>query len=106
MHDFGDVTWDNRGKITIDGSTVKGENIVDLINDVVRNRKQPLSNGSGQFAQALRKANIPREFIVNDKIWQLVSSPQSDSDDEEEETQQSDSEKTNEKPSNRSPQES
>ena len=103
LHDFGDVTWDNRGKITIDGSTVKGGNLVDLINDVVRNRKQPLSNGSGQFAQVLRKANIPREFIVNDKIWQLVSSPQSDSDDEEEETQQSDSEKTNEKPSNRSP---
>ena len=65
----------------------------------MRNRKQPLSNGSGQFAQALRKANIPREFIVNDKIWQLLSSPQSD----DEETQQSDSEKTNEKPSNRSP---
>ena len=61
-----------------------------------------MSNGSGQFAQAFHKANIPREFIVNDKIWQLVSSPQSDSDDEEEETQQSDSEKTNEKSSNRS----
>ena len=103
LHDFDDVTWDNRGKITIDGSAAKGGNIVDFINDAVRNRKQPLSNGSSQFAQALRKANITREFIVNDKNWQLVSSPQSDSDNEEEETQQSDSEKTNEKPSNRSP---
>ena len=101
LHDFGDITWDNRGKITIDGSAVKGGNIVNLINDAVRNRKQSLSKGSGQFAQVLRKANIPREFIVNDKIWQLVSSPQSDSD-YEEETQQSDSEKTNEKLSNRS----
>ena len=73
MHDFGDITWDNRGKITINGSAVKGENIVDLINNAVRNRKQPLSNGSGEFAPVLRKANIPREFIVNDKIWQLVS---------------------------------
>ena len=101
LHDFGDVTWDDRGKNTIDSSTVEGENIVDLINDAVRNRKQPLSNGSGQwFAQAFRKANIPREFIVNDKIWQLVSSPQSD----DEETQQSDSEKTNEKPSSNHPQ--
>ena len=71
LHDFGDITWDDRGKI--DGSTVKGENIVDLINDAMRYRKQPLSNGS---------------------------SPQSDSDDE---TQQSDSEKANEKPYNRSP---
>ena len=79
----------------------KGGNIVDLINDAVRNRKQTLSNGSAQFTQTLRKANIPREFIANDKIWQLVSSPQSDSDDEEE-TQQSDREKTNEKLSNRS----
>ena len=69
----------------------------------MRNRKQSLSNGFGQFAQALRKqANISREFIVNDKIWQLVSSPQSDSDDEEE-TQQSDSEKANKKLCNRSP---
>ena len=59
LHDFGNITWDNRGKITIDGSAVKGGNIVDLINDAVRNRKQPLSNGSCQFAQALRKANIP-----------------------------------------------
>ena len=48
LHNFGDVTWDNRGKITIDGSAVKGGNIVDLINDGVRNRKQPLSNGSGE----------------------------------------------------------
>ena len=24
LHDFGDVTWDNRGKITIDGSAVIG----------------------------------------------------------------------------------
>ena len=91
LHDFGDITWDNRGKITIDGSAAKGGHIVNLINDAVRNRKQPLSNGCGQFAQALRKANIPREFIVNDKIWQFVSSLQSDSDDEEE-TQHSDSE--------------
>ena len=101
LHDFGDITWDNRGKITIDGSAVKGGNIVNLIKDAVRNRKQPLSKGSGQFAQALRKANIPREFIVNDKIWQLLSSPQSDSDNEEE-TQQPDGENTNEKLSNRS----
>ena len=42
LHDFGDVIWDNRGKITIDGSAIKGGNIVDLINDAVRNRKQPL----------------------------------------------------------------
>ena len=102
LHDFGDITWDNRGKITTDVSAVNGGNTVDLINDAVRNRKPPLSNGSGQFTQALRKANIPREFIVNDKIWQLVSSPQSDSGDEEE-TQQSDSEKTNKKLSPRSP---
>ena len=97
MHDFGDVTWDDRGKITIDGSIVKGGNIVDLINDAVRNRKQTLSNGYGQFVQALRKANIPREFIVNDKIWKLVSSTQSDA----EETQQSDSKTTNEQSSNK-----
>ena len=98
LHDFRDVTWDGRGEITLDG-TVKDGYIVDLINDTVRNRNQQLSNGSGQFAQALRKANIQREFIVNDKIWQLVSSPQSD----DKETKQSDSEKTNGKPSNRSP---
>ena len=49
LHDFGDVTWDNRGKITIDVSVVKGGNIVDLINDTVRNSKQALSNSYGQF---------------------------------------------------------
>ena len=96
---FGDVTWDDCGKVTIDGSVVKGGNIVDLISDVVKNRKQPLSNGYVQFAQALRKAHIPREFIANDKIWELVSSPQSNA----QETQESNSEKTNEKLSHRSP---
>ena len=49
FYDFGDVTRDDRGKITIDVSVVKGGNIVDLINDTVRNSKQALSNSYGQF---------------------------------------------------------
>ena len=33
------ITWDTRGEVTIDGEKVESSNIIDLVNDIVRPRK-------------------------------------------------------------------
>lgn len=63
------LTWDNKGVVTLDGETVKESNIIDLINEAMRERKAFNPKGKAQFAAFLRRHNIPREFIGNEKFW-------------------------------------
>lgn len=65
------IRWDHEGRVTIDGVLVPNSNIVDLINDAVRSRKNFKANGQRQFIQSLRDIAVPREFIGNDKLWEL-----------------------------------
>ena len=63
----------NMEKVYIDGVLLPGGNIIDLINDATRNRKTvsaPL--GHLQFAAALQRAHIPKEFIGNDRVWKNI----------------------------------
>ncbi|KAG8239651.1 hypothetical protein J437_LFUL019349 [Ladona fulva] len=65
----GKIVWDERGVISIDGRFIPRSNITDLINDVVRPRKNTNPNGWKAFYNALREINIPQEYIGNQKRW-------------------------------------
>lgn len=69
----GEVTWDKRGSVQIDGNTVQGACIVDLINDAMRDRKRPPPAGYSQFVSALRHSNIPRDFIGNTRVLRSIN---------------------------------
>ena len=59
------IQWDNN-ELTIDGKRMVGSNLVDLVGDVLRNRKTvsaPMY--SDDFLQLLADMNVPEELIRN-----------------------------------------
>ena len=57
------VTWNERGELIHKGVAIRGSNAVDLIHDLLRNRKTPDPVGWQQFANQMRAANIPMELV-------------------------------------------
>ena len=63
------MSWNERGEFVYNGEVVKGSNIADLVNDVVRHRKTFHPHGWQEFARALRQGNVPQDLIGNRKRW-------------------------------------
>ena len=63
------MNWNERGEYIHNGEVIKGSNIVDLVNDVVRHRKALHPHGWQEFARALRQGNVPQDLIWNRKRW-------------------------------------
>lgn len=61
----GAVSWDRQGVVSVAGTPMRGTNIVDLINDVVRERKNMQAVGRTRFASILHQLNTPQEYIGN-----------------------------------------
>ena len=61
--------WNERGEFVHDGRVIKGSNIVDLVNDVVRHRKDFQPHGWQEFARALRRGNVPQDLVGNRRRW-------------------------------------
>ena len=59
------VTWNERGELIHKGVAIRDSNAVDLIHDLLRNRKTPDPVGWQQFANQVRAANIPMELVGN-----------------------------------------
>ena len=59
------VTWNERGELMHKGVAIRGSIAVDLIHDLLRNRKTPDPVGLQQFANQMRAANIPMELVGN-----------------------------------------
>ena len=59
------VTWNERVELIHNGVAIRGSNAVDLIHDLLRNRKTPDPVGWQQFANQMRAANIPMELVGN-----------------------------------------
>ena len=59
------VTWNERGELIHKGVAIRGSNAVDLVHDLLRNRKTPDPVGWQQFANQMRTANIPMELVGN-----------------------------------------
>lgn len=63
------ISWDRRGEVTIDNVQVPSSNIIDLVNDIVRNRKNAQSVGREYFSWFLRDNAVPLEYIGNLELY-------------------------------------
>lgn len=68
------VTWDERGEVSLDGKTIRGSSISDLIGDLVRTRRGFFPTGRDKFTQVLAKLNTPEDFVRNENRRQLMAS--------------------------------
>ena len=59
------IQWNDRGELILDGATVPGSNMVDLVHDVLRKRKQSDPVGWQPFVKHLKHINIPMELVGN-----------------------------------------
>lgn len=79
------VKWDERGIVYIKGNKITNSNITDLLNDIVRPRKNGDPIGWREFSTVLRDINIPFELIGNlkrrDYMRQLFERHQADNSD-------------------------
>lgn len=66
------LTWSSNGEMVVNGNKIAGSNIVDLINDLSRERKKNPPIGSDIFLKKLIEENIPKEIIVNKKRLGLL----------------------------------
>ena len=57
--------WNDRGELMIEGSAILGSNMMGLVNDVLRKRKQSDPVGWRPFAIHLKNINLPMEFVGN-----------------------------------------
>lgn len=67
------VKWNELGEIEYGGRVIKQSNLTDLVNDVLRKRKQatdPL--GWEDFADALRQVNVSQDLIGNPTRWDYI----------------------------------
>ena len=65
-----EVKWNNLGELEYRGQLIKNSNLTDLVNDVLRKRKNsrdPL--GWETFADVLHRLNVPQELIGNPTRW-------------------------------------
>lgn len=65
VKDSPDMGWNSKGELLLDGSPIPNSNIVDLINDMLRKRKNVSPTGWQEFARKLQGSNVPAELIRN-----------------------------------------
>ena len=65
----GNIEWDDKGLVKVNGQQIKDGNITDLINDAVRHRKNFTAHGRQQFSSVMRQAGLPHEFVGNNQFW-------------------------------------
>ena len=66
------LTWDEQGVVSYKGKRINGSNIIDLINDTIRQRKGVEPRGWETFSKALHESNIPQEVIGNPSRWKWM----------------------------------
>ena len=59
------IKWNDRGELLHEGVVVPGSNTVDLVHDLLRNRKTSEPVGWQQFASQMHATNIPMELVGN-----------------------------------------
>lgn len=73
------ITWNDKGEITVNGHKIPGSNIIDLINDQLRDRKNFNPTGWETFSESLSKINMPKYLMRNERrkshIAQVQSTP-------------------------------
>ena len=65
-----DMTWNERGELVVQGQTLNGTNVSDLIHEILRSRKLGIKpEGWSVFANSLKESNIPVDLIGNKARW-------------------------------------
>lgn len=67
------IAWDRRGEVTIDDKILPRSNIIDLINDTIRLRKNIQSHGREHFSWFLRDIGVPAEIFGNHELYEIGS---------------------------------
>ena len=57
------IAWSEKGELKYKGETVRGSNVVYLVNDVLRKRNYFNLQGLETFSEALREVNVPQYWI-------------------------------------------
>jgi len=71
------ISWNDDGIVTIEGNVVKDSNIMNLVNDAMRERKTTKVAGRAQFARLLRALNIPTVLVGNRELLTTTDSSSS-----------------------------
>ena len=70
------IMWDKTGQVKIEGETIPNSNILDLVSDAMRCKKDFNPTGAKEFLQALSKLNVPKDLVRNQNRWkQLDDTP-------------------------------
>ena len=69
MKKSGLIQWNERGELLYKGEVQEGTNIADLVNDVLRRRRNFSPEGSSVFVQALKEAHVPETVIGHKERW-------------------------------------
>ena len=75
MNKIPELSWDSRNQLVYANKLVKGSNAIDLINDLVQERrsaKYTPPKGWEILANALKSVNVPRSVIGNSKRWTFM----------------------------------
>ena len=66
----GVLGWNKEGNLVYNGEHIPGTNIVDIVNDVIRNRaKNPKPKGWDLVAQGIKDTNVPLELVGNQQRY-------------------------------------
>ena len=72
LKDNDNLSWNNQGVVTYKGTQIPGSNIIDLINDTLRQRKGVEPKGWETFSKALNETNVPQEVVGNVVRWKWM----------------------------------
>ena len=72
LQDHPNLSWDEDGTVKMYGQPIPGSNIIDLVNDVLRQRKGIEPTGWQPFAEGLKAMNVPQDFVGNKKRWEWM----------------------------------
>ena len=80
LQDHPNLTWDEHGTMLINEKPIAGTNIIDLVNDTIRQRKQFEPKGWQTFSKALKDVNVPQDIVGNRKRWRWMNQEETDDD--------------------------
>ena len=69
-----EVRWNDRGEFEYRGRLIKNSNLTDLVNDVLKKKRNSVKDPRGweTFAQALQRLNVPQDLIANNSRWSYM----------------------------------
>ena len=70
------IRWNTNGEFVYRGEVVPHTHIHDLVQDILRKRKNYIPQGWQRFAKALKESNIPHDLVGNQDQWHWMNEEQ------------------------------